>query len=604
MSFMAGVSPAERPGSRWDVLACLACAVVGMLLSIAPHLAAVARYGTLEYINDDDDVFYLSASRAAYHGEDRMRDPFCGRWEGVATYYTWMPIVPLAKASRALGLPLILVSLVWRFLGGALLGLALFLLFRRLFAATRWPTAWALGCSLVCLADGGFGDGRSLIGDFLLFRHLLAGTTPRLRPDALPQYRIIPPLLTLPFLLLMVASLLPEERRSGPRSILLGAASLGLCFLMYFYQWTGAVLALGIFILLFLAGGLRAREGRAHFRKARAAALVLAGGIGIGIPQVSSNMRTFDQESSRSILARMYRPTPLARNDPRRGCYLENRWIWAKLALGAFGIVILRLPSLRLLWSVAFAGYVLANGALLTGLDFENFHWHYVSQPAAELLLLGTLVLWLDLRSGLGPRSLRALWVVPGLLLPIAAVWRPYEALHAPDAVRYNRLLQELRPLRRSLAAMDTDSSLAGSSTAKLAILYSRNAILYASPSMWTCLIPDDELHRRHALNGWLTGLDTRAYSDWAGKDLCFGDDLPQTHLGPKAVRKARVSIFDSLTNARTPPPWIDPYRPLYLLLPTTSSRPLRGGPWFLVQRSPNWALWSRHPTAGVAPGG
>ena len=380
-----------------------------------------------------------------------MRDPFCGRWERVPSHYARLPVVPLAKLTRALGLPLVRANLIWRGLGGALLGGALLVLFRRLFAGTSRPAAWALGCSLICLADAGFGDGRSFVANFGLLGHLGRGTTPMLKPDALPQFRVIPPLLILPFALLIVASLVPRDgQRVRAGSVALGGVSLGLCLLMYFYYGTAAVLALGLYLGWLLILALGSRDGRAgHLRAALGVILVLAVGLAIGLPQLMENGRTFASPEARAILGRMFKPTYFPPGDPVRRQYLRNVWVWAKLAVGAWGIVALGLANLRLLWCFTLAGYALANSALVTGWEFENAHWAYVYSPAGEALVLGVAVGWLDPRLTDNPAWRKALWLVPAALLAVALVWRPYEALRAPDALNYQRLVRELRPCAR-----------------------------------------------------------------------------------------------------------------------------------------------------------
>ena len=53
---------AGRGWSRADHLACWLCMVVGLGLAVAPHLATLARYGTLEYLADGYRFFRPSSS--------------------------------------------------------------------------------------------------------------------------------------------------------------------------------------------------------------------------------------------------------------------------------------------------------------------------------------------------------------------------------------------------------------------------------------------------------------------------------------------------------------------------------------------------------------
>ncbi|MBX6315438.1 MAG: hypothetical protein IRY99_21380, partial [Isosphaeraceae bacterium] len=330
-----------RIWTRADSGACLLCVAVSALLAVAPHLAVWARYGTLEYLADDDDVLYLAIARIPYHGENVLRDPFCSREEQVPCLFAWLQFVPLAKLTRLLGLPPILMALVWRALGGVLFGGSLYVLFRRLMAGTRRPVAWALGCSLIGLSDAGFVGGRPLIVNWGFLMQLLGGTVPAGKPDALAQYRVVTPLLNLPFLLLLVAALHPSVR-DRRKAVLMGAGLLGLCFLLYFFFWTAAVVALGGYLVsqLVLVWGA-SRERRAEpLRRAQVAAAVLTGGMLIGAPQVYSNAQTFADVRYRPILERLSRGERVPPQDPARWRYAKNIWAWGKIAIGAAAILV------------------------------------------------------------------------------------------------------------------------------------------------------------------------------------------------------------------------------------------------------------------------
>ena len=163
----------------------------------------------------------------------------------------------------------------------------------------------------------------------------------------------------------------------------------------------------------------------------RFAAAVLAGGMVLGAPQVYNNSRTFADPQYRPVLERMVRGQRLEPGHPRRTAHLWNRWPLAELAVGGAAIVGLGLWNLGLPWCLTLAGYLLSTSAAVTGLEFENFHWAYVYSAFGEITLLVVAAMVLD---GLGPS---ARWKpdaealgLPAVLVTIAAVWRPYEALH------------------------------------------------------------------------------------------------------------------------------------------------------------------------------
>ena len=127
-----------------------------------------------------------------------------------------------------------------------------------------------------------------------------------------------------------------------------------------------------------------------------------------------------------------------------------------------------------------------------------------------------------------------------------------------------------------------------------MGLLFARCGLLYSTPYSWTSLIPDDDLHLRHALNAWLQGLSSSGYAEVAGQDK-YADDLPQPQYRTEAVREARLAIFRQLV--REPAfraVLLTRYRPEYLLLPAIAPEPRRAGPWRLIDKSPRWALWER----------
>ena len=384
--------------SRFDVAACLSCCVLGLILAIEPHLAMCFQNGALDYLADNDDVLYLTIARPPYHGEWTLRDPFLPQRESMPTLYAWTQFVPLSKLARLLRLPLPLNGLLWRGLGGPLLGFSVYFLFRRLLANTRHPVAWSLGCAAVCLSDAGFEQGRFLIQNLVLVRQMMSGTTPFDKPDGLPQYRVVTPLLNLPFLLLLLAVLVSGIDR-WKANLIAGIALLGLCFQLYFFFWTAAVAAIGMDLTARLAAWAVGRDRSPEaWAGIKLEGLILVGGLIVGAPQVYVNVRTFSDPSMKPALERTARGQKLDRDDPVRTANLLNRWVIAKLIVGGALILALGACRFRLLWWTTFASYLLNNSALATGLEFENFHWSYVFNATGEIMVLGLAALGLDLR--------------------------------------------------------------------------------------------------------------------------------------------------------------------------------------------------------------
>ena len=600
MSEPLGVETApglRRALTRSDGLAGLACMVVGLGLAIAPHLATLARSGTLDYLADHDDILYLTIARVPFSGEWTLRDPFARKSDAIPTIYPWAQFVPFTLPPRWFGLSLLKVALIWRVIGGLMLGGSLFVLFRRLLRETRHPTAWALGASLICLSDAGFVDGRSLVGNYGLFWHMVHGSTPMTKADALGQYRVVTPLLNLPFLLLLAASLVP----GGPTLrgwTLLGIACLGACFHLYFFFWTAALPAI---LPLFRRAGFNLPSSSDHKEgrwkpalRGRQASMVLAGGLALGLPAVYSNARTFSNPEVRPILERMGRGRLLDRSDPVRTRYLGNAWAWGKIVLGGAAILAFRLRGLGFVWWLTLSGFALANSALVTGLEFENFHWIYVHAPMGEILILAIAAQLLD-RGNRGRANCNQLfWFVPATLLTVAGFWRPFEATHAPDAVRLNRDLANIKASQpiTSLGRLGPDDLASVPQGLDVASLISRCGFLWLEPHSYLSSVSDlESLHERHALNAWLQGESPESYRK-LNREFPFlvvpsGDSA---RWSPEVAARRRLEIFGAIEADRGAK-LLARYRPNFVLSGT--DQPPRGGPWRRVDSDGVRSLWT-----------
>jgi hypothetical protein len=588
------VAPCATRILHHELLAALILTCLGIFLAIEPHLACLARRGTIEYLADGDDVLYLAIARAPYYGENQLRDPFSLPSAHVPTLFAWFQFVPLAKLARLVGLPLIQINLLWRGVGGAVFGLSLYVLFRRLMRDTRHPVAWALGCGIVCLADGGFISARWFVQNAGLVKSLLPSSPPPRLPNGWAQYRVVTPLLNLPFLLLVLATLLPKNPRNLP-AIIYGALMMAICVYLYFFFWTAAVVGVGAYLAMrALLALFQPTERSEHLATVKFGACVLLGGILLGLPQIYQNTHTFADPSFAPIRERLSRPTHLTAADPARLLNLRNRWEWGALVLGALLIAGGRVRGLGLIWCMLAGAFALKNSALFTGLEFENYHWVYVTAPMGEILLLGLFARGFEKwREHLG-WVLKILWVIPVGMLAIVAVFRPVEALKAEESVNNSRLLEELRPLRGALSQLPPECSLAGPPEANVALLFSPAGQLYQVPyTVHTSLISEQEIDERHALNAWLIGLDRNEYVAQAKPKKFHAIAVSDESTILDVVLQRRLKIFDQILKdgaARL----LERYRPCALLLSATAPQPTRGGPWVQTATGPRWTLWLR----------
>jgi hypothetical protein len=310
----------------------------------------------------------------------------------------------------------------------------------------------------------------------------------------------------------------------------------------------------------------------------------------IGLPQVYANARTFSDPQIRPILERMARGRVLDAHDPVRTRYLANSWAWGKIVLGGLAILAFRLRGLALVWWLTFFGFAMANSALLTGLEFENFHWVYVHAPMGEILILAVVARLLDRwNPGRAIRN-RLLWVVPGVLLVVAAIWRPYEALHAPEANQLNQLIEgfQLDSFHKSLEKLGPDRVLSAFTGTEVALLFSRCGLLWHEPhSHLSSLSSLESVHERHALNAWLQGYTLEQYR-MLNRESPFLV-VPSGDTGrwsPEAAARRREEIFESI-EADGGAKLLARYRPDVMIL----LEPSRGGPWRLLNNggSPIW---------------
>jgi hypothetical protein len=560
-------------------------ALVGLLLAVLPHLYTWATYGTPEHLADGDEVYYLAAARVPYGGEWRLRDPFARPEEQLPTPYSWLSFVPMARLTRALGLPLLLNGLVWRSLGGLMRGASFFALFRSLFADLPNSRAWALGCALICLGDAGLIN-RTLADTAVMARAASAGRTEALGDATLPQYRVITPLTNLAPLLLLAA--LVASRWRGWVSLGCGCILLALCVYLYFFFWTAAVVGLLGYagLRLLFRNRIQGDHGR-HWKEAGFVLAVVAGGLLLGAPQILSNQQLFSDPAFRPALDRMCKGCPVPPDSPVRTMYLGNWWAWGGIAVGVVATVWLRRPGLLLLTAFTAGGFLLHNSAALSGLEFENFHWNYVTAPFREVLVLACVGLLLA-RLRLRRPTLIALAAVV-LLFPAVGGWlRVWQTAHAAEPVKYRKVLSELNDVRPALSGLSREDVLAGPFEANVAILFGQPGQLYQfNYSSHGSLIDDQTVHERFTLNVWLQGSEELTYSTDPFQEGVV--TRPEWEL--ESVHRQRLAIFQQLQETGGGE-LLGKYSPTHLLLPAMAPAPSRGGPWVLLGKGKHWALW------------
>jgi hypothetical protein len=189
-----------------------------------------------------------------------------------------------------------------------------------------------------------------------------------------------------------------------------------------------------------------------------------------------------------------------------------------------------------------------------------------------------------------------ALWIIPTTLVVLASILRPYVSLNYRESVYNSRVLAELRSLRPALEARGPESVLAGPFEANIAVLSTRGGQLFHFDHTGdSSLIPDREVHERHALNAWLQGHDEATYRPIAlEKRFQVGPVVTNPEWKTENVVATRIAILREIQ--ADPGPFLDRYRPTTLLLPTVKGVPARGGAWRRLAGDDRWTLWEREP--------
>jgi hypothetical protein len=539
----------------------LACVAVSMVLAVIPHAVTFFEYRSPAYLANGDDQYYLAIARLPYFGEWSLRDPFSPTSSHDPTLHAWVMFVPFAKATAALRLSVTMIPLVMRVIGSVGLGVSLFFLFYQLLSSSPRSVYWTILCTLVCLADAGFITGRSLLANFLLLKQWHYGTMP-VEGQWLAQYRIVTPLLNLPALLALTACLLTPIRS---RKYLAGAAMfLALCIYQYFFFWTAAVAAASadvVFSWLAKAGNrlswIQARPGPVM--------IVLIVGIAAGAPELIHKTSQLSTLRHRDTLERVQPGLHLLPGDPVRTQNVLNVWVWLKIACGVAAVFVLRQRKLYFPTLLVIAGYLLANSAILTGIDSENWHYNYVFSSLGEIVLLSTVCLWLE-RAPVAAKVRRLAPIAAALIL-LSGLWvRMLEPLACAQSRGYTQALAATAPFDNLLLRYGTDCMIAGTSLeANTLLLRSRCAMLFSQYTGELSFISLLEVDQRHSLNGWIAGLTQEDYEASVRQSKYSPDTYGHPELQETAMVSRRMALFRALAHDYRE--MIQLYRPTHLLL-------------------------------------
>jgi hypothetical protein len=585
-------SSSER--SRWSCWWPVAWAI---FLGILPHVSQRFAHGTWLYLADDDDHYYSMIARAPFFGSWALRDPFASTREAIGVSYAWGLFVPMAKLVALVASNPSAFLLAWRAFGGALLGGGLWFLMHTLFRRSGPNLRWLAGplglaglsavVATILLADPGF-DHASLPFERMAWTAgtLLSHGAPMAKPGNYLQFRIVSPLCALGVLFVLLALL--SRPRLRVRSAVVSGLLLGVLFNWYFFYWTTAVGLLGVLVVVqWLPARVRRWFGVRQSPKLLALTLLI--GFALGLAQFLSDLSSFGDPTIKEALERTPRGLLLSSHNPERWVYLTSPRLWFALLLMV--LAALRVRALRIPLLLVAIGFLLANSALVTSLQFENYKWLHAFQTVTYLsmwvwgLIEGARILRRRCPSSASIARAALAAVVAAAAL-IALVWIPWESLTAHDAAERTRWQLAIQGIEPVVSTFASDALVVAPLEAQPALLFASCGVLYEPSHSVLSFISDRDFIERHVLSAWVLGEDRSR--------LDLHSYLLPTLFGEKRARWSHVREDYARAVRDTPETELDKYRVRYAL--TRCERPPSSetGNWRLLARSKPWCAWER----------
>ncbi len=395
-----GGAPAAEPArcSRAALILSATVAVaIGLLFSLLPYALWFHNSGSVAYVADKDNQYYLQlASQAYYSGGFSLRDVTVP--DG-ATIYQSAQFVPAVMLVRLLRLPVLDVNLIWRIWAGIAIPILLFCIFFY-WSRSPWTSAF---CAILMMVDCGVTFAQPGLWQIMRTYQAAVGHLPALYDgqDLLGQWRVIDPAVGLPIVLLQIllvsAAVEGRERR---QTLMAAGIATGALFYVWFYYWTSATAALTLVILL-------------DRRNRRVYAAIIGIALLVGGPAIITEFLARSRVNPEA-LRRIGVYAPVS----RFGFFLLPKIALGWLVLTA--VWIWRKPRREglYLWCMAVAAVALSNNHIFTGMDLRAGHWRYVWGVGVSILII--LMAAQIVRYGLRSR--------PTALATLAAVVLLFEA--------------------------------------------------------------------------------------------------------------------------------------------------------------------------------
>ena len=312
------------------------------------------------------DLIHRTASHAYHWHPMYLSDPTFVN--GGQDIYSWLQLVPGELVCRAFDFRPIRFGLVLRIFGGLAVG---FGWYASVWQHVRRPWIPLVG-AVFLLTDSGWLIMRPFFYQWTTLARVLLARSGEIfahNPSIHREWRIISPVVVLPFLFLYLWALRRSVENFSRARVVCSGLAFGLLFFAYFYFWTAAgfALLLGLFV-----------------DRARWQTYFHTGWIGclVGTPELGRMLFTRRGQGS-EWMQRFDEFVPIPRLS-EHGHFLLS----AALVVVTFVIVWYFFRQLLYLWCLCAAGFIMIHQQIFTGLQMENYHWAYLFCPCMILLLV------------------------------------------------------------------------------------------------------------------------------------------------------------------------------------------------------------------------
>lgn len=558
-----------------DLIAIALAVIVGVTLSLMPHILWFFKTGSPVSFADSDDVLYLSYAATAYHNHPLyLSDPVLIKYG--STMYSWLQFIPGIIIAKLLAINPVYINIIWRLWAGISIAITWYLLTRS-YLKNSWLS---LGTTIILMTDIGVNSGWIMYRHFITATKIAVGNPGNLfqtYPQLLFQWRIITPGMSLAYLLLHMWLFHLALSKPTRMRILLAAASFGLLFYVYFYFWTSATLALLIGMLI-----------DAKNRKIYLSVGIF--GILFGLPQLVINAR-IKTNSNQEWLPRTDNFLPIPHFSE-----LLLPTLALVLLFVTFFWVIFRRQDLVYIWALAAAAILLTNHQIVTGLQIQNFHWNYCYGPVLSLLVI---LIFIDIT------SLIQLWKKPLMVAGIALTslylttgfWlRSVEVTQTKESVELTNNYHKYSKQRinQSNVRLEPRSVIAGDQEfVEFAVLTENQRPLSGYTVNLSPAVDNAEWDARITLNDYLQGINRSTFITKQEADLKTTRWGPWVRDAKKLEERfqSRKKYYDEIV--ANPVKAFKKFQVRYVALSKNTQPPqyLNNG-WKLIQDGQDWRIW------------